>query len=62
MDAQAFSRLFVLRWKQSLELPNSVVRDVNHPRKIRLQRNQVKTARSLHFLNALGTTRSTSGN
>jgi hypothetical protein len=30
LDAQTLLRMLVLGWKQSLELPNSVVRNTNH--------------------------------
>jgi hypothetical protein len=45
VNAQAFWRIFSALRKQTLELPNSVVRDINHFRKIRLGRIQVKNGR-----------------
>jgi len=42
MHPQAFWRIFRSLGKQILKLPNSVVRDVNHPQKIRLRGSQVK--------------------
>jgi hypothetical protein len=45
VNAQAFWRVFSALRKQTLELPNSVVRDINHFRKIRLGRIQVKNGR-----------------
>src|SRR2546423_1626309 len=42
MHPQAFWRIFRSLGKQILKLPNSVVRNVNHPQKIRLRGSQVK--------------------
>src|SRR5947207_660647 len=42
MHPQAFWRIFRSLGKQILKLPNSVVRDVHHPQKIRLRGIQVK--------------------